>query len=77
MTRMFPVGIQTFEKLRKENDIYIDKTDLVWKMPNAIYVIEIKVNGSAQEAIDQINSKSYAFPYLRDERRVIKAGVKK
>ena len=25
-------GIQTFERLRKENYIYIDKTDLVWKM---------------------------------------------
>ena len=30
--RKYPVGIQTFERLRKENYIYIDKTDLVWKM---------------------------------------------
>ena len=28
----YPVGIQTFERLRKENYLYIDKTDLVWKM---------------------------------------------
>ena len=30
--RKYPVGIQTFERLRKENYCYIDKTDLVWKM---------------------------------------------
>lgn len=28
----YPVGIQTFERLRKENYLYIDKTDLVWKV---------------------------------------------
>ena len=30
--RKYPVGIQTFERLRKENYLYIDKTELVWKM---------------------------------------------
>ncbi|MBR3454947.1 MAG: AAA family ATPase, partial [Bacteroidaceae bacterium] len=30
MERRYPVGIQTFEKIRKENYLYIDKTDLVW-----------------------------------------------
>ena len=30
--RKYPVGIQTFERLRMENYLYIDKTDLVWKM---------------------------------------------
>lgn len=30
--RKYPVGIQTFEKIREENYLYIDKTDLVWKM---------------------------------------------
>ena len=31
-TRKYPVGIQTFERLRRENYVYIDKTDLVWRM---------------------------------------------
>ena len=31
-SRRYPVGIQTFERIRKENYLYIDKTDLVWKM---------------------------------------------
>ena len=30
--RKYPVGIQTFERLRKGNYIYVDKTDLVWKI---------------------------------------------
>ena len=32
LERRYPVGIQTFERLRQENYIYIDKTDLVWRM---------------------------------------------
>jgi hypothetical protein len=27
--RRYPVGIQTFERLREEGYVYIDKTDLV------------------------------------------------
>lgn len=30
--RKLPIGIQTFEKLRRENYLYVDKTDFVWKM---------------------------------------------
>jgi len=30
--RRYSVGIQTFSRLRKDGCIYIDKTDLVWKM---------------------------------------------
>ena len=31
-TRKYPVGIQTFSEIRKGNYVYIDKTDLIWKM---------------------------------------------
>lgn len=30
--RKYPVGIQTFSEIRKGGYVYIDKTDLVWKM---------------------------------------------
>ena len=30
--RRYPVGIQTFSRLRSEGYVYIDKTDLMWKM---------------------------------------------
>ena len=30
--RKYPIGIQTFERIREEKYLYIDKTDLVWKL---------------------------------------------
>ena len=32
--RKYPVGIQTFSRLRREGYVYVDKTDLVWRMAN-------------------------------------------
>ncbi len=32
--RRLPVGIQSFEKIRKEGYLYVDKTDLVWNLAN-------------------------------------------
>ena len=33
--RRLPVGIQSFRKIREENCVYVDKTDLVWKLVNS------------------------------------------
>lgn len=30
--RRYPIGIQTFEKIVKGGYVYIDKTDLVWRL---------------------------------------------
>lgn len=32
--RRLPVGIQSFEKIRKEGYLYVDKTDLIWNLAN-------------------------------------------
>ena len=32
LMRKLPIGIQTFEKLRKGNYLYVDKTEFIWKM---------------------------------------------
>ena len=32
LLRKLPIGIQTFEKLRKGDYLYVDKTELVWKI---------------------------------------------
>lgn len=32
LTRELPIGIQTFEKIRKGGYLYVDKTDLVWQI---------------------------------------------
>ena len=51
------------------------RTDMVVWMPDSIYVFELKVNDTAQHALDQINSKEYAIPYQTDGRKVVKVGV--
>ena len=32
--RRLPVGIQSFEKIRKEGYLYVDKTDIIWQLVN-------------------------------------------
>lgn len=51
------------------------RVDMVALMPDTTYVLELKVDGTAREALDQIHSKSYALPYQTDGRRVVKAGI--
>ena len=52
------------------------RVDMVVLMPDATYVFELKVNCTAQEALDQIDSRGYAIPYEADGRKVTKIGVR-
>ena len=52
------------------------RTDMVILMPDAIYVMELKVGDTAQHALDQINARGYAKPYLTDGRQVVKVGIR-
>ena len=52
------------------------RADMVVWMPDTIYVFELKVNGTAQQALTQIDEHGYAIPYQADGRRVVKVGVK-
>ena len=51
------------------------RTDVVVFMRDAVYVMELKMRGTAQEALDQINSKDYAIPYQAEGKPVIKIGI--
>jgi hypothetical protein len=51
------------------------RIDLVLQTPDYIYVMEFKLNGTAEEALAQINDKNYALPFAADGRRLIKIGV--
>ena len=51
------------------------RIDVVLQMPDATYVFELKVNGTAKEALDQINGRNYALPYETEGRKVVKIGV--
>ena len=45
------------------------------EMPYTTYIFELKVNGTAMEAIEQIDRKGYAAPYQTEGRKVVKVGV--
>ena len=52
------------------------RADIVIWMPDAIYVMELKVNASAKSALQQMNEKGYAKPYATDGRKVVKVGIR-
>lgn len=51
------------------------RVDMVVWMADAVYVFEFKTTGTAQKALEQIDTKGYAIPYQTDGRRVVKVGV--
>ena len=52
------------------------RTDMVVWMPDTVYVFELKVNDTAENALKQIDDKGYAIPYRADKRSVVKVGVR-
>ena len=53
----------------------LGRADVVVFMKNATYVMELKVGGTAREALEQINSKDYAVPYQDTGLPVVKIGI--
>ncbi|MBR7074434.1 MAG: AAA family ATPase [Oscillospiraceae bacterium] len=51
------------------------RADMVVFMPDTIYVMELKLNGTAQDALKQIEEKGYALRYATDGRPVVKVGM--
>ena len=51
------------------------RIDLVLQTDKYIYVMEFKLDGTAEEALHQINDKQYALPFAADSRKVLKIGV--
>ena len=51
------------------------RADAVVKTPKYIYVFEFKLNGTAEQALQQIDEKGYLIPYQADGRELVKVGV--
>ena len=51
------------------------RADMVMQTPKTIYVFELKINKSAQEALEQIDEKGYMIPYTADGRKLVKCGI--
>lgn len=51
------------------------RMDIIIHTSNYIYIIECKLDGSAEEALQQIEAKNYAAPFAMDKRKVITLGI--
>ena len=61
--------------IKAEEESAIGRADAVLQLPTATYVFELKYDGSAEEAIKQIEDKGYLIPYSADGKRLVKVGV--
>jgi len=53
----------------------LGRADLVVSLPKLIYVIELKFNGSAQQALEQIQDKKYYEKYLSADKQITLVGI--
>ena len=53
----------------------IGRANAVMHMPDTIYVFELKVDKSAEEALAQIDEKGYMLPYHSEGKRLVKIGI--
>ena len=51
------------------------RSDCIVETKDYVYIFEFKLDGTAEEALAQIESKGYATPYLADKRQVRKLGI--
>ena len=51
------------------------RVDCIVETPDFVYVFEFKLDGTAEEALRQINEKDYAREYEADQRKLYKIGV--
>ena len=49
--------------------------DCTLEMEDYVYIFEFKMDGTAQDALAQIEKNGYAKPYLTDKRKVVCIGV--
>ncbi len=61
--------------VRAEESSSKGRSDITLLMPKSIYVMELKRDHPADEALRQINDKGYAEKYRLDGRRVLKVGI--
>ena len=80
----YPVGIQTFSEIINGGYVYVrtqvkcagGRTDMVVYMPDTTYILELKVNASAQEALQQIKARNYALPYHTEGNGIVMVGIR-
>ena len=51
------------------------RMDILMQTPQYIYILELKLDKTADEALRQIEAKGYAKPFASDSRRLFKIGI--
>ena len=51
------------------------RSDCIVETPQYVYIFEFKLDGTADEALKQIEDKGYAKPYAADKRKLFKIGA--
>ena len=52
-----------------------DRADIIVETADYVYIFEFKLDGTAAEALKQIDDKGYAEPYAADKRKLFRIGV--
>ena len=51
------------------------RIDLTLQTKDYIYIVELKIDNTADAALQQIEEKGYAKPFVNDPRKLFKIGV--
>ena len=70
LLRLMSVYTVLVEKEQSEG-----RVDCIVETPQYVYIFEFKLDGTATEALQQIEEKGYAREYEADARQVVKVGV--
>ena len=63
------------QRVKEEFHTSDGRIDLFLRTDRYYYVIEIKIDKTAQDALNQINDKNYSLPFSAEGRKIIKIGV--
>ena len=58
-----------------ERPTHTGRIDVVLEVSNTTYIIELKLDGSAEAALKQIHDKKYFNPYLQKEKQIVLIGA--
>ncbi len=61
--------------MRTEQCSSAGRCDALIETDDAIYLFEFKLDGTAEEALKQIDDKGYAIQYEAGDKKVVKVGV--
>ena len=67
--------LATAFQVRTEERTASGRIDALLETKDTVYLFEFKLKGTAQAAMDQINSKGYMTPYQAGNKKVIKVGA--